>query len=418
MTPPRRWPDLGISAPVVIIGGGIAGLCVAIALSRKGYSVIVAEKRADTVESGAGLQLSPNASHILMQWGLGPALARNAVAPTELAIRRWGEPRAYARMPMNSAKQGKGLASDNQPFWVVLRADLHRALIDMARREPLITIKAGWDLQQMRDDGAMVSLRFKGSPYDPEAGPRDIKALCVIGADGQRSVVRKLLGDARDLDRPGWEAWRTLIPADRTPDFIRAATTNLWLGRDSHAVHYPVAAGQLINLVIIKRGTGPDEGWNRKGDPAALADIRASAAPTLRDLMDQAPDWSVWTLLDRSPSHWLAKGVVALAGDAAHPVLPFLAQGAAMAIEDAAVLGSLMPAAEHSGRASIEKAFKAYAAQRSSRVHSVYKAARANARNYHLLPLLAWFRDRRMAQLGPEGMRRRYNWLYDWRMPE
>jgi salicylate hydroxylase len=409
MTPLPGRPDLTPAAtPVVIVGGGIAGLAAAIAIARKGFAVIVAEKRDDTLETGAGLQLSPNASHILIRWGLGPALARNAVAPTELAIRRWGEPRAYARMPLNDHAGAK------DPFWVVLRADLHQALADAARRDPLITLKAGWELQQISDEEHGVSLRFNTTE-----GQHTVKALCVIGADGQRSALRRLLGDARALESPGWEAWRTVIPADQTPDFIRTATTNLWLGRDSHAVHYPVSAGQWINLVVIRRnGRSTDEGWNRRGDPAALAGIRAKAAPTLRDLMDQAPAWSVWNLFDRAPSPYLAKGLAALAGDAAHPLLPFLAQGAAMAIEDAAVLAAQLPQPEAASRTAMVRGLKAYAAMRGPRISRVFKTARANASAYHLPPMLAWFRDRRMASLGPDGMRQRYDWLYDWRSPD
>ncbi len=366
---------------------------------------MLAEKRSGESEVGAGLQLSPNASHILLQWGLGPALARSAVAPTEVAIRRWGEPRAYARMPFESA-------ADGSPFWVMLRADLHAALKDAVLRSPNVVWREGWDLERFSDNGQQLTLRFRIGSETIET-----EALCIIGADGQRSMTRKLLGDARDLDRPGWEAWRTLVQAEQTPDFIRAAATNLWLGRDSHAVHYPVAGGKLINLVVIRRSSATDDNWSRTGDPAMLADIMAIAAPTLRDLMQQAPSWAVWTLYDRAPSPYLAKKDAALVGDAAHPLVPFLAQGAAMAIEDAAVLAASLPAPDAIRRTAIEAGVKAYARARGPRVNAVYKAARANAFNYHLPRPLAWLRDRRMAQLGPDGMRQRYSWLYDWRAP-
>jgi salicylate hydroxylase len=365
----------------------------------------VAEKRIGESEVGAGLQLSPNASHILLRWGLGPVLARTAVAPTEVAIRRWAEPRAYARMPFERA-------GDGAPFWVMLRADLHAALKDAVLRSPGVTWREGWDLERLNDNGQKLNLRFKNGAKTTET-----EALCVIGADGQRSSTRKVLGDTRDLDRPGWEAWRSLIPAQDTPDFIRAAITNLWLGRDSHAVHYPVTGGKLVNLVVIRRSTATDDNWSRIGDPAKLADIMAIAAPTLRDLILQAPSWAVWTLHDRAPSPYIARKATALVGDAAHPLLPFLAQGAAMAIEDAAVLAATLPAPEAFTRKAIENGLKAYAKARAPRVSAVCKAARANAFNYHLPRPLAWLRDRRMAQLGPDGMRKRYSWLYDWRAP-
>ncbi len=366
----------------------------------------MAERREDADETGAGLQLSPNASHILINWGLGPALARNAVAPTDLAIRRWGEPRAIIRMPLNKP-DSESLA----PFWVMLRADLHAALHREVQSHPKIIYRKGWALERIKQSGNGLILHFNTGN-----DPVEMSALCVIGADGQRSTTRKLTGDARDLDTPGWEAWRTLIPADTQPDFIRAATNNLWLGRNSHAVHYPVAAGRSINLVVVRRAKQVAEGWSRTGDPAVLETIAREAAPTLRDLMASAPQWSVWTLRDRSPAALIAKGRMALVGDAAHPLLPFLAQGAALSIEDAAVLADCMPPVEDARATTIEQGLRRYADQRAARVRKVYATARTNASIYHMPAPLAWFRDRRMAQLGPDGMRQRYSWLYDWRI--
>ncbi len=394
------------SAPrIAIAGGGIAGMAVALALGRKGYRVTVLERRDDAVEAGAGLQISPNASHILLNWGLAGQLAYVAVAPTELAIRHWGEPRAYARMPFFPGH-------DDAPQWVLLRADLHRALTLAAIASGNVEVRSGWMLESMRQSADGVTIAAASSDHR-----QTIETDAIIGAEGQRSRLRQLLGDARELDNPGWEAWRTLIPADSMPDFIRAAATNLWLGRDSHAVHYPVSGGRQINLVVIRRSANEGDGWSRSGDAGQLKDLAAAAAPTLRDLITAAPDWSVWTLRDRAPAQKLAFGRAVLVGDAAHPMLPFLAQGGALAIEDAAVLAALLPAASEASGEAIAKAFARYATLRHSRVTRVWKAARSNAVTYHLSGPLAWLRDRRMAQLGPDGMRQRYSWLYDWRTP-
>ncbi len=364
---------------------------------------MVFEQRSGEGEAGAGLQLSPNASHILLRWGLGTPLSQSAVAPASLAIRRWGEPRAFATMPT-------AMAADGSPFWVALRSDLHAALRAGAVATGLVTFHEGVGIESLREreEGLSIGLT-DGSPR--------LDTPCLIGADGQRSTVRRLLGDARDLDRPGWEAWRTLIPAEKAADFIRARATNLWLGRDSHAVHYPVAAGRLINLVVIRRSGTTADGWARQGDPADLAPLVRIAAPVLQELIGLAPRWDVWTLRDRSPSPWLARGASALVGDAAHPVLPFLAQGAAMAIEDAAVLAASLPPPEALTREAIEKGLAAYARARIARVARVYKAARDNAFAYHLPQPLARLRDWRIRQLGADGMRQRYSWLYDWRAP-
>jgi salicylate hydroxylase len=330
------------------------------------------------------------------------------VAPVQLTIRRWGEPRSYAIMPMSPPT---GQNRDSAPFWVTLRQDLHTALRLSAQGTPGVRIMEGTAVEGLKMSGESVTVQLSASESQ-----HAINAAAIIGADGQRSRVRQFLGDARGLDRPGWEAWRTLIPAETQLDFIRAPETALWLGRDSHAVHYPVDNGRLINLVVIKRSSTNEDGWARDGDPAGIKDIVATAAPTLKALIGSAPSWAVWTLYDRSPSPYIAKGLAALAGDAAHPYLPFLAQGAAMAIEDAAVLANMMPQAVEASPEKIRKGLAAYAVQRGHRVHKVFKTARQNATVYHLPKLGAWFRDRRMEKLGPDGMRARFSWLYDWRV--
>jgi salicylate hydroxylase len=303
-------------------------------------------------------------------------------------------------------------AKDGAPQWVLLRADLHRALTLAAIASGNVEVRSGWMLESMRQSADGVTITAASSDHR-----RTIEADAIIGAEGQRSRLRQLLGDARELDNPGWEAWRTLIPADAMPDVIRAAATNLWLGRDSHAVHYPVSGGRQINLVVMRRSPNEGDGWSRTGDAGQLKDLAAAAAPTLRDLITAAPDWSVWTLRDRAPAQKLAFGRAVLVGDAAHPMLPFLAQGGALAIEDAAVLAALLPAASEASGEAITKAFARYSTLRHSRVTRVWKAARSNAFTFHLSGPLAWLRDRRIAQLGPDGMRQRYSWLYDWRTP-
>jgi salicylate hydroxylase len=400
---------------IVVIGAGISGLAAAIALAKKGHPVLVVERRPAFEESGAGIQLSPNASHILIRLGLGGALARTAVAPKTLMIRRWGEPRFYAQMPMDDhSTENQG---DGSPFWAILRQDLHAALLEAAQRNPLITIHQGWELERIQDQGKTTRLTFNISGNASQSR-QILDASCVLGADGQSSALRRLLGDARDLDTPGWEAWRTLVPAEKTQDFIRAAATNLWLGKEAHAVHYPVSRGQFVNLVVIRKSSRKSDGWGAIGDPASLADIRSTAAPTLRDLINLAPQWNVWTLHDRQPSPFMAKGRFALLGDCAHPILPFLAQGGALAIEDAAVLAHSLPGPDNFTPDAITMGLKRYAASRMPRVKRVYKAARSNAITYHLPPFLAWFRDRRMMSIGPEGMKQRYDWLYGWRSPD
>jgi salicylate hydroxylase len=396
------------SPPVLIAGAGIAGLTAAIALARAGVNVLLVEKRSGFSEAGAGLQLSPNATSVLTTLGLGPAVARHAVAPRRLDIRRFGEPRAYAGMGMQEQPE-----ADGAPFWCLGRSDLQTALLDQARMMPEIRLLVGRSVVALaaRPDGVNVML-------ENERGQREeIDAAALIGADGLWSAVRGLSGDKAAPRFLGYEAWRTLIPVAAVENFVRAPHVNLWLGQAGHAVHYPVAGGALINLVLIRKGQDQSEGWSRAGDAAELSAIKAAAAATLRKLIGAAPQWQVWSLFDRAPAR-MGLGRVALIGDAAHPVLPFLAQGAGLAIEDAGVLGQLLPPALADRKSgAVEAALKRFAALRASRVARVQETARGNGRMYHAGFPLAMARDFALTQFGDVGMRKRYGWLYGWRLP-
>ena len=196
------------------------------------------------------------------------------------------------------------------------------------------------------------------------------------------------------------------------PEPLRGAATGLWLGRNRHVVHYPVRDGQFLNVVAVVPEAVGDEGWGRLGEPAVLRACFRGCAEPLRGLLGLPDSWLVWSLADRAVARPLARGRIALIGDAAHPVLPYLAQGAALAIEDAAVLTRAL--CDH---AQVPAALVSYAADRSARVRRVQRAARANGRTYHARGLVALARNAVMARLGPDGMRDRYAWLYGWTPP-
>uniref|UniRef100_UPI002C31C09A FAD-dependent monooxygenase n=1 Tax=Enterovirga sp. TaxID=2026350 RepID=UPI002C31C09A len=187
----------------------------------------------------------------------------------------------------------------------------------------------------------------------------------------------------------------------------------LWLGRGGNVVLYPVAAARALNLVVVARRRMPEEGWSREADPGEIARALADAEPNLRQLAAGAPGWSAWSLFEHS-ARILARGRIALAGDAGHPVLPFLAQGGALAIEDAAQLAALLG----EDAAQVPAALRAYETARLPRVRRVQEAAARNGRAYHAGGLVALARDAVMRRLGPEGMRERHAWLYGWTAPE
>jgi salicylate hydroxylase len=393
--------------PVLIAGAGIAGLTAAIALARAGVEVLLVERRPGFTEVGAGLQLSPNASSVLHRLGLAPAVARQAVAPRRLDIRRWDEPRSVSGMRMQDAPE-----PDGSPFWCLRRADLQTALLDQARMMPGIRLMVGRRIVALTQGAGDITVTV-----ETERGASEtLQASSVIGADGVWSDVRRLLGDAGQPAFTGHEAWRTLIPAAAAAEFARLPAVNLWLGRQGHAVHYPVATGRFINLVLIRKGGPAREGWTRDGDRSEVQGILAGAAKPLQALGAAAENWQVWSLFDRPPAV-MAKGRAALIGDAAHPVLPFLAQGAGLAIEDAGVLASLLaPALADTQGGAIEAALGRFAMLRRQRAASVQETARSNGRIYHAGFPVALARDLVLRRLGDEGMRKRYAWLYGWRM--
>jgi salicylate hydroxylase len=386
-----------VAAPhIVIAGAGIGGLTSALCLARRGIAVTIVEKRTGFGELGAGLQISPNSGRVLDALDLALPLKRVAVSSRGLTIRRW---RSGAELLAVPVEQPPG----EPPFRLLKRNDLHTVLLDAVRAMPNIRLLVGRGVQDVAQDADGVTVTLDGKQ---EALP----GLALIGADGGHSRVRELSGDAAPPVFTGYEAWRTVLPANGA----ETAGVTLHLGTSRHAVHYPVAAGREINLVILRQAQEAREGWSREGDRAVLLDHMAKASPSLRDLARSAPDWLVWSLFDRPPAA-MAKGRIALIGDAAHPVLPFLAQGASLAIEDAAVLARHLAAALGSdGNAGVPAALSAFSAARAARASRVQRESRGNGRTYHLGLPLSFGRDLVLRKLGAEGMRARYRWLYDW----
>lgn len=393
-----------MSAPhVLIAGAGIAGLTAATALGRRGVSVTIVEKRTVFEEVGAGLQLSPNASRILIDLGLSGSLTRDAVAPERLEIRIWSRPRAFAGMPMNDGSERFGA-----PFWVTRRADLQTALLDAVRQLPNVRLLAGRTVDSVTEsaDGIVATL------FNERGQSETVEAAAAIGADGLWSKVRGLVDGPALPSFTGYEAWRTLIPAERAPAFIRQPVVGLWMGRDRHAVHYPVAGSRQINLVVVQRAKAPREGWSCTGDSNEIKAFCVDAAQPLRELVDAAPGWQVWSLNDRPPAP-MARGRLALMGDAAHPILPFMAQGAALAIEDAAVLARLLAGAFETAR-PVNEALRAYDGLRRTRAVRIHATSRDNASHYHLAWPWSLARDLTLRRMNPQKMLARYSWIYGW----
>jgi salicylate hydroxylase len=395
----------GPARTVVVAGAGIGGLTAALALARQGFGVTLLEQAAQLEETGAGIQLSPNATRILLDLGLGERLRADAVAPDALRVRQARSGRTIATLPLGRFEQRFGA-----PYWMIHRADLQAALVAAARSCPDITLLLG-----IRADDFAVHARgvtVQGRRADGTAF--DQRGAALVAADGLWSTLRARLGQAAPPLFRRRAAWRASVPADAVPPQFRGPAIDLWLGASGHLVHYPVKGGRLINIVAIVA-----DGWDRPGwsEPAARADIlerfpaRAWATPA-RDLLAAPERWLKWALFDRPPATWWGEGPVTLLGDAAHPMLPFLAQGAGMAIEDAAVLAQCL------GRSPDDPAgaLRAYEAARRPRTARVQRAARRTGGLYQLQPPASLVRDLGMRALGGDRLLARYDWLYDWKI--
>lgn len=384
---------------IAVVGAGIGGLTTALALARQGHAISLIERRTGFSEVGAGLQLSPNASRILIKLGLGPALRRVVTQPRRVVVRSIGSGRQIGEIALGSFMQDRFEA----PYWVAHRADLQTILLDAVRSEPTIRLVMGRMVEDIQDEPDHATLTWTTAN-----GTRDsLKADAIIGADGVWSKVRRALGDAVPPTFRGYIAWRATLDRGTAPAELAGDETGLWLGSQGHVVHYPIAGGRLINVVAIENSAEPVEGWAAPGKAGHLLARYSAAAPALRELLAKPEEWLRWSLFDR-PVQRLARGRIALLGDAAHPVLPFLAQGAALAIEEAATLASLLG----HGSADVPQVLSAYEAQRLKRARRVQGEARTNGRIYHAGALVAFGRNQVMRHLGPEGMTRRYDWLY------
>ncbi len=388
------------SRTVIIAGAGIGGLTAALALARRGFRVVVLEAAHELAAIGAGIQLSPNATRILQELGAAERLAPHAVAPTGLAVRAAHSGRLIARI---------GFARRDAPYWAVHRGDLQRALLEAAADHEDIVIRLGVSVADHAQHARGVTVAANASGRNVRIMTEE-HGIALIGADGLWSAVRQSLGIAESGVHARRTAWRAMIPAEHVAPPWRESAVTLWLGSNAHLVHYPVRGGAAINVVAIVRDTAALGGWSTAGDAAVLAARFAGWSPAARELLAAAPRWRCWSLyaLPRLP-YW-SRGAATLLGDAAHATLPFLAQGGAMAIEDAAELAAQL--ARRPDDAA--QALRAYEAARLPRTARVVREAARTGRIYHLPGPLGLARNLVMRSLGGERLRKRYDWLYDW----
>jgi salicylate hydroxylase len=380
---------------IAIAGAGIGGLTAALALAREGFSVEVLERAAALEEVGAGIQLGPNASRILIRLGLAQRLADFVVVPEGMDVRS-----GRSGATILSAELGDAVAARyGAPWWVIHRADLQAVLAEAASRENSIRLRTGAGVTAVSESAGGVELVTEDGGSLADA---------VIGADGVRSAVRRALGDTSAPVFRHRSAWRATLPMEDAPKALRGRRLGLWLGPNAHAVHYPLRGGKALNVVAFVEDDAPMEGWSGPGEAGELLSRFAGWAGPLRDLLAAAAGWTRWSLADRPVWFGPGRGAVTLLGDAAHAMLPFAAQGGAMAIEDAAVLARLAAGR----RDDLANAFRAYEAARRGRVTAAQQLAARNGAIYHLSGPMAFARDTAMRVMGGERLVARQDWIY------
>jgi salicylate hydroxylase len=393
---------------IFIAGAGIGGLTAALALATRGFRVVVLEKAERLEEAGAGLQLSPNASRVLIDLGLRPRLSARAVVPEAISImsaRAGGE---IARLPLGEAAGQMAGA----PYWVIHRADLQTGLLAEVTDHPDIELRLGCQFED-------ATAHAKGLTVVQRSGnhrQQDL-ALALIGADGVWSTVRHHLFPQAHARFSGLIAWRGTLEARELPRELTAPRVQLWMGPDAHLVAYPISGGRQINVVAVVPGSWNRPGWSSDGNAAELKNAFASPrwSGPARMMLNAVDGWRKWALFGVPEGGEWSEGAIALLGDAAHAMLPFAAQGAAMAIEDAAVLAKTLSESRLDGQAGVTAALKLYAKLRRPRVARVQRMAQRQGQIYHLGGPMALARDLAIQALGPQRLLARQSWIYHWR---
>ncbi len=375
---------------ITVVGGGIAGLAVARALALQGAAVTVLEQAEAISEVGAGLQISPNGVRVLDALGLGPVLRSAGLAANGVELCNQSGARVL-RMDLRGAGPG---------YFLLHRADLIALLAEGARA-------AGVQIRLLQHI-ASVEIGPGGSVLtNGQGGQHETRLL--IGADGLHSKVRAAINGRFVPFFTHQVAWRAVVPETGNP----SPDARVYMGPGRHLVTYPLRGGTLRNIVAVEERAGwADEGWHHEDDPDRLRAAFAGFGQEVRDLLARVEMVHLWGLF-RHPvaPRWHSGGVAAILGDAAHPTLPFLAQGANLALEDAWVLAAML--ARHD---LPEAALTAYQAARRERAARVIEAANRNARNYHLkAPLVrgpAHLALRVAGAVAPRAMLRRFDWIY------
>lgn len=383
---------------VLISGAGIAGLTLALALAKHNISAHVFDKRNHFEPEGAGIQIGPNGARILDALGIGDYVRAKAGTPRYVRVRDGISGLSLADMPIGQASNPAHTA----PYCTIHRSDLHAALLTAVKNTLLVKISLGHEVRDCSQSDDEATFEFA------EQAP--VRGRMAVAADGIHSILRpRVAGDVRVIP-VGKSAARTVIPQKNKPETMTGDDVGLWLAPHAHVVHYTVNKGRDFALVAIFEDDDIQTDWSTDIPMDWVLSRSQSLHPDLQRLLKAGQTWKKWSLASTPPLDRWSLGRLALIGDAAHTILPFLAQGAVMALEDAYVLSGLV--AEHLD--DPVSAFAAYEQQRKSRTTRVAKAAAFNGKVYHQAGMYRHVRNSIMRTAGGARLMQSYNWLYNW----
>jgi salicylate hydroxylase len=382
---------------ILIAGGGIGGMAMALGLLRQGHSVQVFEQAPELKELGAGLHMSPNGFCALDWLGVGDAILDRASLASGRVVRLWSTGESWKVLDVGE----KARESYGFPYVTLYRPDLHDVLIDAVRALDPHAVQLGATCTGFEQDASGVRL---------EVGNRTVTGDALIGADGIHSKIREGLHGKDQPHYSGIMAWRMMVRIDQLPEHLRAPVATNWIGPGGHCVHYPVKSGELLNFIGIREtDQWLAESWTQRGTVEDCLATFEGWHQDVQTLIKGGMSHFKWALMLRDPLSFWSKGRVTLLGDACHSMLPFMAQGAAMALEDAVILARALEA-----HADIATAFEKYEAVRRERTRRVINGSAENAKRFHnpALAEAAGAREYVNREFTEEKLRQRYDWLY------
>ncbi|MGJ7511129.1 3-hydroxybenzoate 6-monooxygenase [Variovorax sp. GT1P44] len=382
---------------VLLVGGGIGGMAAALALARLGMSIDLLEQSAAIGEIGAGLQLGPNAFAALDALGVGEAVRRGSVFTDRLVMMDAVDCSEVASVPVGEAFR----ARFGNPYAVSHRADLHGAIHDAVKAHPMIRFHTSAHVEAL-DIGArgVTAVTRDGRRFGADA---------IVGCDGVKSVVRaKLIGDTPRVS--GHVVYRAVVPAADMPEDLRWNAPVVWAGPNCHLVHYPLRHGEQYNLVVTFHSREREQWGVSDGSKQEVLSYFDGVHERPRQLLDRPTSWRRWSTADRDPVANWSEGPATLLGDAAHPMMQYLAQGACMALEDAVTLGKAVEACDF----DLPAAFRLYAAARIPRTARVVLSVREMGRLYHAKGVERLVRNGLWTGRSPERFYDAVEWLYAW----